>query len=50
LKNKINIKKIEKIKKYIDDLFDLDFKEKVLCHGDVQSKNIIFNYKTNKIS
>jgi hypothetical protein len=28
----------------------LDFKEKVLCHGDVQSKNIIFNYKTNKIS
>lgn len=49
LKWKVNEDKIKKLKKYIDDLFALDFIEKVLVHTDVQQKNIIFDYDKNII-
>lgn len=47
---KVEVEKIEKLKQYIHDLFELDFKEKVLVHTDVQWKNIIFDYENNNIS
>ncbi len=50
LKWKVKDFYIEKLKLYIDDLFSLNFEENVLVHTDIQAKNIIFDYKKNKIS
>ena len=50
LKWKIDDIYIDKLKVYIDKLFDLNFDNQVLVHTDIQEKNIIFNYSENKIS